>query len=392
MPLINRFYRRKKKVTPQSAQAEALKRDPCVNYFEGYFSVTLHVKEKAPVLGDVVGSVGASADSEDAAHMAFSELGRKVDKKLTEIPRFYPNVTIIAKQVMPDHLHCLLYMTRVEKCHLGRVIGGFMMGCTHEYWDVLGIDWRQIPKEVVMQDKAHSCSYRGPSLFSRGYNDVVPIDQRELDIKINYIRSNPERRLIKRYCYAVLRVERAKHSSSWTMQRVERALATDRYFSRDPIALNKALDEVKERLAEGCSLSLVGKRELLTQYRLLPLICHRAESNLFEKQKLAVMQAAREGAVIVSAFISPREREILHELMRESLPVIEIVDNGFSEKYKPVGQAFYACARGKLMQITPWWYRYQRDNVAVSRAMCLVMNELVRCVCSGIDEGWWKKG
>lgn len=392
MPLINRFYRRKKKDTPQSAQAEALKRDPCVNYFEGYFSVTLHVKEKAPVLGDVVGRVDASRKSEDAPHMAFSELGRRIDKKLMEIPRFYPNVTIIAKQVMPDHLHCLLYMTRVEKCHLGRVIGGFMMGCTHEYWDVLGIDWRQIPKEVVMQDKAHSCSYRGPSLFSRGYNDVEPIDQRELEIKINYIRSNPERRLIKRFCYEVFRVEREKHSNSWTMRRIESALGMDRYFGRDPIALRNVMEEVKARVADNCGLSLVGKRELLTQHRLLPLICHRAESNLFEKQKQAVMQAAREGAVIVSAFISSREREILHELMSESLPVIEIVDNGFSERYKPVGQAFYACARGKLMQITPWRYVYRRDDVAVSRGMCLVMNELVRCVCRNVDEGWWKRG
>ena len=372
----------------QSKLSEALKRDVCANYYEGYFSVTLHVKEKAPVLGEVVGVAGAAAGSKEAPRMELSELGKAVEQCWNEMPKFSPNVTLIEKQVMPEHFHCLLHMTRVEKRHLGRVIGGFMIGCTHAYWDCLGIPWREMPREVKLQDRDHTRSYRGPSLFERGYNDVVPLTKEELKVKINYIRSNPERRLIKRVCHGQFAVLRGKHAKSWNQMRIEKALIEDRYYGRQPAEMAVALQEIMGLVNEGLGLDLIGNQSLLTGKRLLPLICHRADADLFEQQKEAVMQEARAGAVIVSAFISAREREIRKALMQESLPVIEVTDNGFGQRYKPAGQAFYACARGLLLQLTPWAYKYQRD-VKVTRPMCLVMNELVRCICM-VNDGWWK--
>lgn len=372
----------------QSMLSDALKRDACANYYEGYFSVTLHVKEKVPVLGEVVGVPGAVAGSPDAPRMELSELGKAIEQCWSQIPQFCPNVTLIEKQVMPEHFHCLLHMTRVKKRHLGRVIGGFMIGCTHAYWDCLGIPWREIPREVKLQDRDHTRSYRGPSLFERGYNDVEPITPEELEIKTNYIRSNPERRLIKRVCHEQFAVLRGKHSKSWNQMRLEKALIDDRYFGRLPSEMTEVLNEVLKRINAGFCLDIIGNQGLMNRTRQLPLICHRADACLFEQQKAAVMREARAGAVIVSAFISPREREIRKALMAESLPVIEVMDNGFSQRYKPAGQAFYACARGLLLQLTPWAYKYQRD-VKVTRPMCLVMNELVRCVCK-INDGWWK--
>ncbi len=395
----------------QSKLSDALKRDVCADYYEGYFSVTLHVKEKAPVLGEVVGVAGAPADSKDAPRMELSELGKAIERKWNEIPSFDPNVTLIEKQVMPEHFHGLLHMTRVEKRHLGRVIGGFMIGCTHAYWDCLGIQWQKVPPKVSMQDRDHTRSYRGPSLFERGYNDVEPLTQEELEVKIAYIRSNPERRLIKRQRHEYFIVRRDMHSANWTAQRLQSTLLADKGLSRQPAILAEAWQEVMVKLArveasalsdvqraaqkqvagvsERLCLALAGNRALLTAgRRLLPLVCHRADAPYFEQQKDAVMREARAGAIIVSAFISPREREIRKALMQESLPLIEVVDNGFSPRYKPCGQAFYACARGLLLQISPWVYKYQRD-VRVSRPMCLVMNELVRCICKMPDD-WWK--
>ena len=101
------------------------------------------------------------------------------------------------------------------------------------------------------------------------------------------------------------------------------------------------------------------------------------------------MSAARSGAVIVSAFISPKEREIKKQLLIEQLPVIEVVDNGFSDRYKPTGKNFYACAENRLVQISPWRYRFSRQSM-VTREMCLVMNQLVR-VIAGVDDGWSKE-
>lgn len=135
-------------------------------------------------------------------------------------------------------------------------------------------------------------------------------------------------------------------------------------------------------------LSYIGSYALLAAERKLPLICHRSDAPFFERQRDAVLNAARSGAVIVSAFISPREREIMKLLLMEQLPVIEVVDNGFADRYKPTGKRFYACAENRLVQISPWTYEYQRDNM-VTREMCLVMNQLVR-VIAGRGEEWWK--
>ena len=117
-------------------------------------------------------------------------------------------------------------------------------------------------------------------------------------------------------------------------------------------------------------------------------MCHRSDAPFFEHQREAVLCAARDGAVIVSAFISAREREIKKLLLMEQLPVVEVMDNGFAERYKPAGQSFYACAENRLVQITPWTYAFNRNN-SITREMCLVMNQLVRTICC-VDDGWWK--
>ncbi|MCF0211923.1 MAG: hypothetical protein HUK17_03395, partial [Bacteroidales bacterium] len=100
----------------------------------------------------------------------------------------------------------------------------------------------------------------------------------------------------------------------------------------------------------------------------------------------------REGAVVVSAFISPRERDIMSQLMVEQLPFVQVMDNGFSDRYRPVGRDFYSVAESRCMQLSCWNYQYEAsdEDHPISREMCLVMNELVR-VISGVDDYWWKR-
>lgn len=160
-------------------------------------------------------------------------------------------------------------------------------------------------------------------------------------------------------------------------------------------------------------LDLVGNMELLHR-PLFPLICHRADAARFEEQKAAVLRVAREqGGVIVTACISPKEREVVKLLQQEQLPVIEVMADGFSEKYKPAGKAFYAVAEGRRLEVSPWVYEYRRrvmrpatdekgcpvlnaqgqpemEEVAdITREECMVMNEVVRLITQKGDE-WWK--
>ena len=398
---------------------EALKRNPLNRYVEGWFHITLNVREESTVLGRVVGDPDAADGSEDAPRCELTELGKAVENEWRAIGRFYPLCICEEIQVMPEHLHALLHLLPGNKGHLGRIVNGLMIGCTHHYWDTLGIDWRAMRKDIdeslkryadsndaatskekekalraEWQDRDHSRSFRGPALFVRGYNDVEAVNEEEIEIKRQYIRNNPRKRLITRSQQDCFRIMRCKHSPNWTVEVALRVLTADRFFSRNSDKREIAERNIMARLnlteqSTTTQLDYLGSRALMASDRKLPLICHRADASRFEEQKTAVLDAARKGYVIVSAFISPKEREIRNQLLLELLPFIEIVDNGFSDRYKPVGKAFYACAENRLVQISCWRYEYARETV-VSREMCLVMNQLAR-VISKREDDWWKK-
>ncbi len=379
----------------------ALKRDPEADYCEGYFFVTLSVHDRLPILGSMTGRYLAQTKQVSEAGVRLTPLGDAVLRCWQQIPSFHTNVELIDAQVMPEHFHGLLRLHRQKGCRLGRVMQGFMVGCTHAYWDILGIDWRNMQgrrdgiTDKRWTDYQHLSSRRGPSLFTSGYNDTIPLTPEEVATKIAYIRSNPERRIIKgaaRDCFAIYRNQR---SANWTEDRARTGLLADALFARDVAAQNRAWEGIQPRLLrsgispQSLLLTYIGRRDLLLNSRKRPLICHRADENRREEQTAAVLREAEAGAVIVSAFISPHERDIRDQLLQAGYPVIEILDNGMSTAYKPTGNRFYYCAEGQLLQISCWKYQYQRD-ITVSRPMCMVMNELARLIC-GEEDDWWKR-
>lgn len=442
-----------------NATPDALKRNASTNYFEGHFFITLNTRDYAPILSSVAGNPDAPDDAPDAPRCEYTDLGRRVMGVWQTIPRFHPDVEIIAAEAMPDHFHGLLCLKPGNRKHLGRMVNGFMIACTHDYWDTLGIDWRAMKKDPNKSerdasrewfDRDHTRSYRGPSLFVRGYNDMEAITPEQVQIKLRYIKEQARRALIKGALRDRFSIHRSCTARGWTLDALRRGLCADRFLANDEPRLEAALKGLLPRILmqhdaaapaaaspaaaspaapaaspaaalaaaspavpaaapstappaaaspSACSalsghlfsrpvLSYVGCSALLFSSRKLPLVCHRSDAPFFERQREAVLCAAREGAVIVSAFISAREREIKKLLLMEQLPVVEVMDNGFAERYKPAGQSFYACAENRLVQITPWTYAFNRNN-SITREMCLVMNQLVRTIC-GVDDGWWK--
>lgn len=421
-----------------NATPDALKRNASTNYFEGHFFITLNTRDYAPILSSVAGNPDAPDDAPDAPRCEYTDLGRRVMEVWQTIPCFHPDVEIIAAEAMPDHFHGLLCLKPGNRKHLGRMVNGFMIACTHDYWDTLGIDWRAMKKDPNKSerdasrewfDRDHTRSYRGPSLFVRGYNDMEAITPEQVQIKLRYIKEQARRALIKGALRDRFSIHRSCTARGWTLDALRRGLCADRFLANDEPRLEAALKGLLPRILmqhdaaapaapaaaspaaavpaaspaaaspSACSalsghlfsrpvLSYVGCSALLFSSRKLPLVCHRSDAPFFERQREAVLCAAREGAVIVSAFISAREREIKKLLLMEQLPVVEVMDNGFAERYKPAGQSFYACAENRLVQITPWTYAFNRNN-SITREMCLVMNQLVRTIC-GVDDGWWK--
>ena len=90
--------------------------------------------------------------------------------------------------------------------------------------------------------------------------------------------------------------------------------------------------------------------------------------------------AARNGAVMVSPFISPKEKEVMDVLLKEDLPFIYIADNGFRDYYKPQDSLFDAVARKKVLILSPWDYDPHKKHV--SRAECVEMNKMAEKICA----------
>lgn len=132
-----------------------------------------------------------------------------------------------------------------------------------------------------------------------------------------------------------------------------------------------------------------GDRALL-QRPLLPIVCHRKDAARFNLQKERCLQEAGNGAVMVSACISPKEREIMEAVMEAGYPVIRIKDNGFPELYHPSQKDIDLCASSQLLILTPWQYHYQHKDDAIFVAYCKTMNCIAQAICRRKDS-WWKE-
>lgn len=119
--------RKKQQETP-----EALKRDPLNEYIEGWFHVTLNVRGEAPVLGYIVGDADAADGSANAPRCVLTELGEKVEEVWKTVDEFHPMCKCEEIQVMPEHIHALLHLLPGNREHLGRIVNGLMIGCTHD--------------------------------------------------------------------------------------------------------------------------------------------------------------------------------------------------------------------------------------------------------------------
>lgn len=372
--MANSYYQRKAIIDAINAKKpEALKRDAHTDYTSGCFFVTLNIHEHKPLLGTITGQINHQMHQANNVNVRLSQLGELVQHTWQTIPEYHPNVQIIDSVVMPEHFHGLLRLEHVDGVTLSSIIRGFKLGCNRAYRELSAVD--------------------SATLFSSGFNETIPITPDEIETKRQYIHDNPHRRFIKDHIRDYFTICQNQHSPSWTIERITHGICKDPFLAQDEEARQTTLENLRPRLLTDdlgrFTLDYVGSKQLLLTPNKLSLICHRADAEHFAEQSEAVLRAAKEGAVIVSPFISHRERELLNQLIEIGSPIIEIIDNGFGKTYKPWGNAFYACAEGKLLQITCWNYLYQRDET-ITRPMCMVMNELARLI-SGVEDDWWKK-
>ena len=167
------------------------------------------VEERVRLVGDAF----APAGSEHEPRIELSDLGKAVQSEWMGIHGYYPQIEVVAVQMMPDHMHGILFVKAPLPVHLGQVISGFKAGCRRAQRALTAAE-PQPTEKAMKADAEPQITEKGDSLqvavlpshdkrvynqlFAKGYNDLILRSYDELPAWKNYLCDNPRRLMMKR--------------------------------------------------------------------------------------------------------------------------------------------------------------------------------------------------
>ena len=174
------------------------------------YMLTMVTEGRRPLFGHVAGRSDGAPGTPVEPHVVLTELGRAVVERWWATHELYPEIEVLALQMMPDHLHGILFVKERMDQHLGQAIKGFKTGCNKAYrrlvlGDVQSVaTWSQQTEQAGKRSKDD----RHGLLFARGYNDRLLLREGQLDTWLRYLADNPRRLLMKREHPDLFRVQR----------------------------------------------------------------------------------------------------------------------------------------------------------------------------------------
>lgn len=318
------------------------------------YMITMVTEGRRALFGRVVGKSDAAEGSAERPHIELSELGQCVSDEWWAASIHHPEIEVVALQMMPDHLHGILFVKEKMEKPLGIALRGFKQSCNQHYRELmLGVRNDASPKQQSEQTQRNERQQekrvrRGEDrthglLFARGYNDKLLLREGQLEVWLHYLEDNPRRLLMKREHPDLFRVQRNVNFAGFTF-------------------------------------SAIGNRFLLDRPVRIPVRCSRSLSEEEIQAKVAYyLSAARQGAVLVSPAISPGEKAVMRAAFDERLPLIYLQENGFTDLAKPGGKRMEACVDGQLLILAPW--EHHNEQRTICRGQCLALNDMARRIC-----------
>ena len=344
------------------------------------YMITIEVEGRRPVFGHLTGDPFAPAGSGREARIQLSELGEAVQHEWMAIHGYYPQIEVMGVQMMPDHMHGILFVKAPLPVHLGQVISGFKAGCRKAVKALQEKAKRRAEMATAMTTEMAAAQplpteKAGPQancqgaksllsaqqgqgensllssqqatalplqptpyrpLFAKGYNDLILRSYDELPTWLNYLHDNPRRLMLKRARPAFLRP-----------------------FFNLPIGTH--------------TYNGIGNRQLLAAPRRLAVrLSRRLTESDIEREIARHLAAAKAGTVLVSPAISPAEKRVMRAVFDAGYPTIVLMENGFTPLSKPHGEQFYACAKGTLLMLSPW--EHHNDKRKLTATQCQQLN------------------
>ena len=321
----------------------------------GIYMITMATEGRLPLFGTLKGNPIVTK-GENHPHVDLSPLGQRARACWLDIPNHYTEVSVIKLCIMPDHIHGVLFVKKDMPRHLGTIINGFKTG-TRKAARELGISAVN-PSSVKYTEASPQSKHSNPStvkyteappqskqgiLWEPGYNDRILLQEGQLQRMLNYLDDNPRRLLLKQ--------------------------VHPQYF--------KPMD--KQKIA-NYDMEIMGNINLLNNPKKLQVQCSRhLYPNEIAQRKQYFLNAAQQGAVIVSPCISLGEKEIATAILEAHLPLIVLLLKGFPPYFKPQPHYLMACAEGRLLMLSP--FPWQNEKIENMRQRCLQLNDIAAEIC-----------
>lgn len=357
--------------TPPPTQSAHRKRKSWNDYSgRGTYHITIVTHARKRVFGEL------NMDARDP-RVQLTKLGQYVEEQWLKIPEIQAThgrkVCVLGQQVMPDHFHGILRVDEPMSVSMGVIIRDFKAACTQEYRrkyqprlaDLLSSPDIQARLSQMShhQREEYYASIGAEPLFDDNYDDTICYRKGQLENIIRYVKDNPRRALI-------------------------RAMKPDFFRSIQHITIG------------GVDFAAYGNIFLLRRPWKEQVFCHRwrmdgdrrdystpyETTDEFRHEREEWLQAATDGAVLVTPGISKGEQQLVKDCLEQELPLIHLQKEPMTPSWHPEYRRYELCSQGKLLILSPWQLDARGDvndvpaNTDYSRFHNL--NDLARILCA----------
>ena len=345
------------------------------------YHITLVVSDRVPLFGRMVG------ETVDEARVEHTELGFAISEEIQALParcaKKGRQVKILAKVVMPEHIHFVLMVEKNMDVKLQMVIRGFKQGCNKRlrFWlekarEMAEVGNLNLPNGSDRTATANEqpngstqalttagsqqglpsgiaaflrqlLSYSSDrilnehALFEEDFDETRLRKQGQLKNMIAYVHNNPRHRWLK------------QHKPEWLC------------VTRGIMIAGRSYDAIG-------NVNLLGLPRHQVHCRYKWERDHDLESRRNHQNECVIK--ARQNYALVSPFVSPHEAAVRDFCLEEGHSVIVLHHNGFTDFSQCPGGLYDYCVQGQVLVLVPSeWLHDDRKGVC-SRQECVTLN------------------
>lgn len=355
---------------------------------EGIYFLTFVVVNRKRMFGRLKRLTHPTPEGHTAVIEA-SDLGNAIYREFNRIQAIHPSIQILAKQIMPDHFHAVVWCHEGFEGSIKVVARSFSQACSRiarEYARKqregnarlsvgtssrslpslsggkpsqpdaplsAGTSSRGLPSLSALSNRAAPTSPQTPSIAKM---PTLPME--ELDCG-NGARVLFEKPFIRTLSHKGQLKNIIKYTHNNPDNAIMREENPDLYVIRRGIVIN------------GLTFDTMGKNRLLDfPLRQTVAISRNATEEKIQQMAEQAQREAERGAVTYTVAISEGEKHVAREIRGHGMPLIVIMPEGFPPEgtaaaryFHPHGVYHKACGEGRLLILSPSEHNYSLESV-----------------------------